>query len=508
MSETTTADPAAEPQDADGPRMAMADITRVAVIFGDRKHDVALAAAATVIDTAHGLLPLLKQRHEVLGAPVPDLAGVIVLRKLDGTALPMEKSLDDAGVEDGQILVLTSQPTPETLQLITEEISTALAEKAASRFPSIREENAVTVGSILLALSTVAMVAIGYLGWRPRVESLGRGGWEIGTALTMGGGTMVLFSLAAVAALSWKIRAATIGCLVGGTVLAGATAFFAVPSTPGSAHVLFAAATVAVVGLVFVKVGAPAQRVWASLLVGGAALAIAAAARLVVGWSVDQIAVAVPILALTLARFADVIAARLTRAPLAPFPTVTGGLVFDNATKLTEAAVVATETDWEPPSPPQLLQIAEKANAWISAILLTSALGTIAATPVVLTPGKSNWWLRLIYIGLVVLLFILGGRNFGDRWHSIFMVAAGVGMVSAGAIRIAGVEHSVALSSVSAAVVFAIAVLGLLAAVTVPRRAFTAPVRWWLTVSTWILTAPLVPLVLWLLGTVHFARYH
>ncbi|MCS3853326.1 type VII secretion integral membrane protein EccD [Tsukamurella ocularis] len=508
MSDTTTAGADAEQREDDGPRMVMADITRTAVIFGDRKHDVALAAGATVIDTAHGLLPLLTQRHEALGAPVPDLAGVIVLRRLDGTALPMEKTLDDAGVEDGQILVLTSQPTPETLQLITEEISTALAEKAAARFPSIREENAVAVGSTLLALSAVAMVATGYLGWRPRVAELGRGGWEFATALTMGAGALVLFALAAVATLSWKLRSATIGTLAGGSILASATAFFAVPSTPSAAHVLFASATAAVVGLVLLKIEAPAQRAWVALLVGGIALALASAARLLVGWSVDQIAVAVPILALTLARFADVFAARLTRAPLAPFPTVTGGLVFDNATKLTEAAVVATETDWEPPSPPQLLQIAEKANAWITAILLTAGIGTIAATPVILTPGKDNWWLRLIYVGLVVVLLILGGRNFGDRWHSIIMVTAGVGMVLAGAIRIAGVEQSVGLSVFCAAVVFAVGVLGLVATVIVPQRAFTAPVRWWLTVSTWILTAPLVPLVLWLLGTVHFARYH
>ncbi|MDF0531139.1 type VII secretion integral membrane protein EccD [Tsukamurella sp. 8F] len=500
-------DPQTDPGAAEPDRMAAPDATRAAVIFGSEKADVLLPSAASVAETAHKLVPLLTDLYRSRGHEIPHLKGAIVLRRVDGTVLDGSRTVGES-LTDGDLLVLTAVPAPRTLQLITEEISTALAEVSEKRFPTITEEAAVVTGGALLAGTAAASVGVAYLGWRHTAGN----GWNPATAIVFAVAAVVLFSTAAVTSLLWKRPAATAGTVASAVICTGAVGFFVVPSTPGAAHILLASVATAVAAAVIVQLGAPPRLAWPTALVAALGVAVVGALRLLVGWSVDQIAIGTMLAAVLLASpaVAPHIGARIARiaALLPPFPTVTGGLVFDSATDLADEAMTATESGWEPPSPARLLQISETGTAWASALVTAAGLAVISAAPIVVSPDKPFFVLRVLYVALIAGVFILRGRSFANRWQAIWLVVSAVAALSGAAARMAFTWHSAAAGAICAATVLGVALLGLLATVIVPVRVFSSPLRYRIGLLGWLMIGPLFPLALWLFGAIHFARWH
>jgi type VII secretion integral membrane protein EccD len=483
----------------------LADQVRVAVIFAGQQHDVTLPANSPVAALVEALIQVLQERRESTGIAEAVISGLVSLARINGETLDRGQTLAQQGVVDGDLLVLEVTDSEVGFTPIVESASSAVAIANATRFSAVTEQTALAFAAVAAAVAAVLTLAVIGDVWR---QNLAHGqDWNLLPAVLAAGLAVVLL---AGGWLTWRLRAeASVACALWLSALLAtpAAAVMATPGPAGSAHLLWGAVTATVLAVLLWRLTPVPRGLMAWVTLMGSATALLALVRLL--WSVQTEYLAVGALAagLVVLTNAQGFAGRMAGIPLPPFPTVTGKVLFDDADDIAAEAMAAAEHTGTP-SVAELVEGAAAANTYLTALVAFTSVFFVSGAVAMVTPGQGRWWLQLVFVTALGALLVLRGRAFTDRTQAVIVVATGLMMPTAAAVKYALTLHSTVLSLVVAAGLLALGASGLIVAAVVPAHVFSPVFRKAIEWAEYALAVVMLPMALWLCNVYYLARYH
>jgi type VII secretion integral membrane protein EccD len=505
---TTVREPASTPATRTSTPVEVPPSCRVSILAGDTHQiDLVLPSAAplnTLVD------PTVIAINKVLrgrGAAELPPAPYEFARAAGMSALASDVSLAGHNIVDGDVLALVPAGRAERYGPVVENVSTALAQYASDHFVRVTAKTALAVAVVIIG---AAFGVAGLLVWRLR--------WAHESSLLVpilfAAATVGLLGTVAVGARLGAGRIVTDGAAWAALVSAALAAATIPPgSSPGAPHAFLASVTALAGVWLLVRFTGRYRTVAAAVVTASFAAAVVALVRMY--WDVPgpRIAVALLVAVLVAVSAAPTIALRMANVPRQTFGSITGRDIFARAPGQPEDTVSPVEDG--PPSDvtltgEQVAAAARKSNTVLTGVLLGVAAIGVPAAWVAVTPGGERQWAQLVVLGAVAAILILRARSFRDRRHAIILVAIAVaGLIGAAAkYGLHAAPNDTATTLIAAGVALGIAVLGLLAATVVPPRVFSPPVRKIVEYTEYILLALVVPFAAWALGILQYIRYH
>ena len=385
---TTTAGPAEQVGEA--PRLG-----KVSLLVGDETLiDYVLPAGVALIAVIEDLLPRVNDILKKRGVPELDDKLTYRLCRTDATPLDVQRSLDDSGIVDGEVLWLLPADATERFAPVIEEVSTALARSARQQFPRVDVTTSRRVaGGLAVGLVAWAELMLGQLWWQ-------RHGW-VPAAVSGGLAAVLLVAARGLGRARDEQRRSTAIMLVWAALIAaGAAAALAVPGPPGGWHLVAAISTVlAGLSAVAILTGRYVGVLAALLVVGlcgGAVAAVHAS-----GWQVTpaHLAVVFLLVCLLLVTFAPSIGVIAAGVPGPWFPSITNRGIFETPAggqRNTVSPVARTDTG----TVEQITQWARRGTAIVTGLLAGSRGGAHRRLP--LRGAAPDWrWLAVfgVHVG-------------------------------------------------------------------------------------------------------------
>lgn len=473
---------------------AGAELCRVSVLGEHTQVDLALPAHTPVALLLPGVVELVAP-HGAAGPARWALAPV------GHAPVDPTRTLDELGLRDGELLVLTladaAAPPP-----LFDDIVSAVAAFGAARHRQWDAACARWLGYLVAAAAALGG-ALALLR-----DGAGAGGGAASLPLAALAVAAVLLGASAAASRVYDDGAgvALAACAV---PLAAAGGALLVPGALAGPHLLLScvgAATAAAVGLWCTRSG---PTVLVAATTAGAAGAAAAALPLVTSVSHRQVALgllaAVPLLLAAAPRLAMLLAA----LPLPPVPSPGTALdPFENDPQPVMEPV-GTVGSVALSTARSLQQRAEQAQQYLTGLLGGITASTLAAAAVAVgalwpAPGAAPNYPGLAVVGLVAAVLMLRGRSYADRPHALTLIGGGAAvaltLLTVGALPAAA--PPLALFAAAAAMLAAAFAFGVLA----PAREFSPVQRRAVEIAEYLAITAIVPVACWALGLYSLLR--
>lgn len=145
-----------------------AEMIRVAVLFADRQEDFTVPSRQKSALVAAGLArEIMESRSDEDSMAEDDLIGILGMEQLcTGKPISPEATLADAGIADGDVLILTATSGAPTFTRVTEMGSTAVARANAARYQTVDADTAISTACWVMAGATAFAVALAANAWR------------------------------------------------------------------------------------------------------------------------------------------------------------------------------------------------------------------------------------------------------------------------------------------------------------------------------------------------------
>ncbi|MEU0505000.1 type VII secretion integral membrane protein EccD [Nocardia sp. NPDC005998] len=475
----------------------------MSVIGGDTQLDVGLPVSVPIASFIGELVALIGSRTPDLGDSDEDTSPAEAqhwtLARLGREAIPPSRTLTEAEVRDGNLLVLRAVGAKESPALFDDVID-AVSRLTTVSFrgwsPSAARWTGLVSGVIAVGLAALllTLVRANGAGWVPSVLSLGVG--------------VAALTAAAIAARRYSDTLSAVWLALSALVLFFSGAALLAPGSLGSPHLLLAFS----VTLVAAAVGYRATGVGTTLfslvitvcLIG----MVISAVRMIWDPALPKIAAGMSVGALILLSMVPRLAALLARLPVPPVPTA--GAAIDPADHEPSptiegiGAIGATAL----PSAVGLGRRAEAANQYQTGLLgactIAAVFGGVGAAD---TLGGTRWQGLALAVILAIIL-ALRGRSFAD------LTQAGT-LIAGGAVTFAAVVAGVALGNsyehpgvtlVAAVVLLVFAAATVAFGVIGPHVEITPIARRVGEIFEYLLIILVIPLVLWIMGVYSMAR--
>jgi type VII secretion integral membrane protein EccD len=486
-------------------QVRLAEQVRVAVIFAGQQTDVTLPANSPVAAVVEALIPLLQAQRESTGGDAAATSGLVSLTRINGETLDRSQTLAQQAVLDGELLVLEVRDAEVPFTPIVENASSLAAMSNAERFAAVTPATAVAFASVAAAVATVVVTVLVGNVWR--LQRAAGQDWNLIPAVVEAAVAVLL--LAAGWVIWWRRRDTVVASALWLSALlaAPAAAFLATPGPVGAAHVAYTAVTAAVVSVVLWQLTPVPRGLVAFVTLVGASVAALAFLRLLLSIEMRYLWVGALAAALFVLTNASSFAGRMAGIPLPPFPTVTGKLVFDKADDIAAEALTAAERQGTP-SVSSLVEGAAAANTYLTALVAATSVFFVAGAIGAVTPFEGRWWLATVLVGILAIILVLRGRAFTDRAQAVIVVATGLTMATAVAVKFALSSQQTVLSLAVAGGVALLAASALTIAATVPARVFSPTFRKAVEWAEYGLVVSVLPIALWLCNIYHLARNH
>lgn len=466
-------------------------LARVSVIGGTTQFDVGLPAALPVAALIPDLVSLISSRSpepedaEARPSPIRDHW---TLSRVGREPIAPGRSLAEAGVRDGDLLVLRSVPARESAVLFDDVID-AVARLGDAQFTSWNAAAARVMGyavavgsSILLALALLHQHSGHADAWPLIIAAL------VTVAFVVAGAVVGRYYLdratAAIASL----------CAV---PFALATGMMVPPGDFGAPHLTLACAVTVVVAALSYRISTAGPLIHAAVITTAVFGVGAAGAQML--WSPGTVRIGaalcgVAVLAISMAPRITILLARL---PLPPVPTA--GAAIDPADSAPRPAIegIGAIGAMALPSATALELRTTTAARYLTGLIVGIAAAAAAGIAIVAYPVADFSWRCTVFGLIIAVVLCLRGRSHADLSQASVLIAAG-------AIGCAVVSVEVALGpgdhvAVAAAALAATALIALLCGVVAPHSSFSPVMRRLVEVFEYLLIAAIVPLMFWIM---------
>ncbi|WP_067895137.1 type VII secretion integral membrane protein EccD [Nocardia vaccinii] len=482
-----------------GRTAAEPELCRVSVIGGNTQLDVGLPTAIPVASFIGDLVSLIESRNPSVTDGEDD-AGPLqtqhwTLARLGRDPIPPSRTLVEAEVHDGDLLVLRAVGAKETPALFDDVID-AVSRLTADTFRGWSPQSARWTGLVAAVVSTVAAMALLAVG-RSHINALVAGFVAAGVGVAaMVAAAIAVRRYSDTLAGTWLSLASLVLLFSGG-------AFF-VPGSLGSPHLLLGFS----VALVAAAVGYRATGIGATLfpmaitvaLFGG----IASAVRMFGDVALPGIGAGMLVGALIVISVVPRLSAVLARLPVPHVPTA--GAAIDPADHEPRptiegiGAIGATAL----PSAMGLGRRAKAANAYQTGIMAGCTLAAVVGTVGAADPLGGVHWPGIGLAVVTSIILALRGRSFADLTQAGALIIGGAVIFVATAAGVALGDSRAVLISVGLLLVFAAAVV--VFGVIGPHIEITPVMRRMNELFEYLLIVLVIPLVLWIMDVYSMAR--
>ncbi|MBJ8338576.1 type VII secretion integral membrane protein EccD [Antrihabitans sp. YC3-6] len=483
--------PQVEPSGSELGAISEPELSRVSILGGNTQLDIGLPSSVPIAVFMPGLVSLIESRNPDLSEHddgVDEKAQHWTLARLGQDAIAPNKTLTDAEVFDGELLVLRPVAAKETPALFDDVID-AVSQLSASAFRSWSPSSARWMGFFA---SVLAVVSAGVLLGTAKSQNAGAA--AAGIALLVAIGALIAATIAArmyAAPLTSTVLSlcSVILIFVGITLV--------VPNGIGSAHLLLgftATLLAAIVAYRITGVGATMVAATATVSVFGA---IASFVVMVEGPALRGVGAAMIAVAVLVISMAPRLAIALARLPLPPVPTAGGAIdPLDHEQRPTVegiGAIGATAL----PSASKLVHRARTANQFQSGIVIGAMLNVVLGAVLAADPFGVSRWQGVTLAVIAAIILCLRGRSFADLTQASTLI--GGGCVAFVALILA-LTLGDRLDLVPAAVLLLVfATAAMLFGVAAPTADVSPVVRRFGEITEYILIAMIVPLMFWIM---------
>ncbi|MFC8046825.1 type VII secretion integral membrane protein EccD [Nocardia sp. NPDC057353] len=469
------------------------------MIGGDTQLDVGLPSTVPIAGYIGELVALIESRNPNPAA-AEDAPGDLnaqrwTLARLGRDAIAPSRSLDEAEIYDGELLVLRSVTAKEAPALFDDVID-AVSQLTAAEFRGWTGGSARwtgLVGSLLTVLVLIALLVVARQHGDP-----------LAPAFALTGAAAAAFTGAGFAARRYRDQLTATWLSADGLLLAFAGAALFVPGQLGAAQLLLGSSVL----LVFAVLGYRVTGVGAALFIAASALAVVGigAAGVYLAWhpGLPKLAGGLLVVGLIAISMAPRLAAGLARLPIPPVPTA--GAAIDPAdheqrpTLEGIGAIGATAL----PSATGLELRARAANRYQSGLIFACAIVTVLGAFGAADPLGHPRWQGITLACVTAVILCLRGRAFADLIQAVTLIAGGclttVALIAGLALGDSGFELlAVGLLLAFAAGAIAFGVIG-------PHIEATPVTRRGIEIFEYLLIVAVIPLVLWIAGVYSMAR--
>ncbi|PXX66574.1 type VII secretion integral membrane protein EccD [Nocardia tenerifensis] len=482
-----------------GTRAAEPELSRVSVIGGNTQLDVGLPATVPIAGFIGDLVALIESRNpdqvEADDDSVPLQAQHWTLARIGQEAFAPSRTLNDADVHDGELLVLRSVTAKESPALFDDVID-AVSRLTAEEFRSWTGPSARWMGlatSVLTVLVSMALLVISRGHGDPLAPAFVLSAVGIGAFVAAGFAARKYFDQLTATWLS----------LDGLLLLFGGAALF-VPGELGSSHLLLGSSVTLVAAVLGYRIiGAGATLFSAA---GAASVIAGAAAAVYLAWhpGLPKLSAGLVVVGVALLSMVPRLAALLARLPIPPVPTA--GAAIDPADHEQRptiegiGAIGATAL----PSASGLGERARAANQYQSGLIIACTLSAVIGAFGAADPLGSARWQGITLAVVTGIILCLRGRSFADLTQAATLIAGGCLTFVTLVVGAALGDSEFELVGVGLLVAFAAGTVGF--GVIGPHIEVTPVTRRMIEIFEYLLIISLIPLVLWIMNVYSLAR--
>ncbi|MFC3964573.1 type VII secretion integral membrane protein EccD [Nocardia jiangsuensis] len=471
----------------------------MSVIGGNTQLDVGLPATVPIASFMGDLVALIESRDP---APVDAEDGGAPLRsahwtlaRLGRDPIPPSRSLGEAEVYDGELLVLRAVDAKEAPALFDDVID-AVSRLTHDGFHSWSPAAARWTGLVGAAgISVLALLLF--------LLDRGNGGGIAAPFIAVGAAAAGTAGAVVAARRYADERTGVWLSLCALLLFFGAAALF-VPGELGSPHLLLGFAVTLVLSVALYRATAVGATLCAAVVTTSVFGGIVAAVRMIWDPALPKIAAGLLVGGIALISMVPRLAALLARLPVPPVPTA--GAAIDPAdhehrpTIEGIGAIGATAL----PSAAGLGRRAEAANRYQTGLLIGCALAALLGALGAADPLGHLRWQGLTLAVIAAIILCLRGRAFAD------LAQAGT-LIGAGALVVVGLLTGLALGDTGLALLtggllLAFGAAAVAAGVIGPHLEITPVTRRFGEIFEYLLICSVVPLVLWIMGVYSMAR--
>nr|KOY49426.1 secretion protein [Gordonia sp. NB41Y] len=481
-------------------------LVRVSVLGGNTQLDIALPAAVPLAALIGELVAQIESRSPA-GREVDDAdAGSDdhrphthrtrwTLAPIGQEPLPVNRSLAESGVRDGDLLMLSTASTGDSAALF-DDVVDAIARLNDSRFANWSPAAARIVG-LGLAVPASVVAAVCLLGARSATEAL----WPVAPAAVS-----VLALLVAATLIARRHGDPGTAATLSATSFAPAfaTGMLCVPGGFGSAHLALGAAAVLLTVVLSYRLTTVGPVLHAAASTAAALTASAAVTALLSTMTVPHVAAVWAAVGLATVAVAPRLTIVLAKLPLPPVPTAGASLDADDLEPAPAIEGIGAIGAMALPRADALERRAHLANAYLTGIIIGGA--TVTATGAVLTvvPWPQHPVVPAIYAVVVAVVLCLRGRSHTDLAQACVLTVAGALALAVLTVSLAVAGGGWALTGFGTAMVLLI--LAVVLGVVAPNREFSPVMRRMAELGEYLLVGTVVPLLLWVLDVYQMVR--
>ncbi|WP_308163058.1 type VII secretion integral membrane protein EccD [Nocardia alni] len=473
-------------------------LCRVSVIGGNTQVDMALPAAIPVANFIPEVVALIASRNPNLSEH-EDSDGALraehwTLSRLGHEPIEPHRSLTEADVFDGELLVLREVETVEAPALFDDVID-AVARLTESSFRGWTSESAGQAG---LAAATTGSIAAALLlpvakaqGWGPPAGAAG---------LAVG---LLALLAAALTARIYTDRTTATALSVCGLALSGAGAAVLVPGGFGAPHLLLGCAVTLLLAVVTLRLVGTGTTVFAAVITT-AAFGTATAGTITL-WhlAAPKVGVIAMMCALLIVTFTPRIAVAAARLPVPPVPTA-GGVIDprDHEQRPTIEGIGAIGATTIPSAAGLDLR-SRQANEYQSGMLIGLALA-VTAGALAAAGSAEHRWQGAALAAAAGLVLCRRGRIFADRIQAATLVLASCAILIGLPILLGTKLHDWALPAAGTLIVLSL--IAVLVGVVAPRTTVSPIAQRSAELLEYLCICTIGPLAFWFLDIYSLAR--
>ena len=473
-------------------------LCRVSVIGGNTQVDLALPASIPVANFIPDVVALIASRNPDLSEHEDSDAALRAehwtLARLGHEPIEPHRSLTEANVFDGELLVLREVETVEAPALFDDVIDavTRLTESSFRGWTSDTAGHAARAAAIAGGIGAALLLPVAKAqGWGPLAGGAG-----------VGVGLLTLVAATLVARI-YADRPTATALSVCGLLLSGAGAAVVVPAGFGAPHLLLGFAVtllLAVPTMRLIGTGAALFTAMITAAIFGTAVTGALTLWHLTTPTVGVIAMMSALLGIT---FTPRIAVAAARLPVPPVPTA-GGVIDprDHEQRPTIEGIGAIGATTIP-SAAGLDQRAQRANQYQSGILIGLTLATVMGA-LAAAGSAEHRWQGAALAAATGLVLCRRARIFADRTHATTLVLGGCIILVVLPILLGTRLNGLALPAAGTLVVFSI--IAMLVGVVAPRVNVSPIVQRAGEVLEYLCICVIGPLAFWFLNIYSLAR--
>ncbi|WP_281875517.1 type VII secretion integral membrane protein EccD [Nocardia sputorum] len=474
-------------------------MSRVSVIGGNTQVDVGLPATVPIATFIGDLVALIESRNperadaEEESAPLD--ARHWTLARLGREAIAPSRTLTEAEVYDGELLVLRSVAAKESPALFDDVID-AVSRLTAEEFRSWSGVAARWMGLVVSALTVLVALAV-------LVVSRGNGD-PLAPAFALLGTGIAAFTAAGIATHRYTDTVTATWLSLDGLLLLFGGAALLVPGMLGSAHLLLGSSVLLVAALVGYRITGAGATLFSCAAALAVIAGLAAAVYLVWHPGLPKLAAGLLVAGIAIISAVPRLAAVLARLPIPPVPTAGGAIdPADHEPRPTIEGIGAIGAS-ALPSAAGLGVRARTANQFQSGLIAACTAGAVVGAFGVADPLGSARWQGSALAVVTAIILALRGRSFADLTQAATMIAGGCLASLALTVGFALGDADHTLFAAGLLLAFATGVVGF--GVIGPHIEVTPVTRRLIEIFEYLLIVSVIPLVLWVMDIYSMAR--